>query len=576
MTINRPLLYTTINEKLETPKLTSPLKKKLNLLSKLKNIVNTPHENILVEFKNEDMSNFLAEISNILLTQMRNEDDCHVTINASVFFMRLYATFKNIYIQNLKNLIQNTVKSGSVYLLLLIYFEYTFLINEESIEKVFKVLKVSNNEMDSARFCMYASSVYKEMTTEYEEMQNNNSYDSDILAQKNSFYTNPHFTNIKKFIVEFVNEKKEIFDKNLVDITKIYENINENYVKETKDFVKIIEPEENEFDFYSSIDLAVNGECYNEYERFIKQTNTCEIEKLTEISIRKIRKCKGMQQICKIMLNNKNLTERIASMIENTNENSNEECYMLFLCELSKFDRYSKTKIIKKGEMFIKDNNVKMLVLMLDNIARFYLNDVSTNLEMRCLLQKIKTYKNQCTEIMRIEINSCLSRIIKRKRNENVMNDFLCYTIKKGFDPCCDFGKLISKEMAIIFFMKPWIFEDVYFVVEMIVHYKIEEEIKKMYNDAIFICLLEGIKDKVYSYVRVYANLVKYNDEECKIFVKRILKLKKSVIKVLIVFLKEIENKKEFVKELETIVEMQGSSEEIIEYKNFMKINNKI
>ncbi|KAM0683383.1 hypothetical protein COBT_004066, partial [Conglomerata obtusa] len=229
--------------------------------------------------------------------------------------------------------------------------------------------------------------------------------------------------------------------------------------------------------------------------------------------------------------------------------------------------------IIRKLENFLKNKNFQNIFTTVESIGRFYLASEEVNYEMRCFLQKLKEHKNECNEILKIEINSCLSRIINRKALDFMFNDFLSFIInRERFNFDGEFGKLITKEFAIIIFMKPWLYSDLNFVVELIRKYEIYNEMLKLIYESILICLFENNKNKCFSYVKLYAHLIHDDLKLCKAFFSKINKLNKEIcIQILIFFVSEIKCKLFFVDDLKMLVECRGTNDDkVMLYNNHL------
>ncbi|KAM0673016.1 hypothetical protein GVAV_003507 [Gurleya vavrai] len=482
MTLNRLELFAFKTIKQSKPLQNSILKKKLSLLTKLKNLTNMY---CLEEFTNEDMSNFLSEIiTTILNINIRNEDDLFKILKAIIYFNNVYDDFFNIFKTILQRLIIENMKA-SCYIYVVISFECMCLnILEFNLEKLGKLIVKMNNE-ESVKICVYLSEFYSDLFSMKEIFDNsevnfknlendkknneriysinNANYDydseneikkmnhdsnieikSENYCKKNQDNTNDQLivnydeinckkennehnkklgNNDKKSVknTDFLNNNK-IFFENFTDIKldnikntvlsiikndniyydnfyeeyrKIFDNLNEKIPIDKKNFVKVIEIDKNEFAFYDLECFNNDNFEYNE-KRIIK-----DIKNFRDINI-----------IAKNIAKNKTYTDKFIFLLENKTE----ECFIIFLCELSKFNKFSKKKILKLIDNFYKDKNFEMIFKILQNVARFYLNDEETNFGMRLFLQKLKNYKNECNETVRIEINNCFSRILSRKK----------------------------------------------------------------------------------------------------------------------------------------------------------------
>ncbi|KAM0686484.1 hypothetical protein COBT_002292, partial [Conglomerata obtusa] len=277
-------------------------------------------------FQNEDMTNFLPEISTILATTvLRNSDDVSIILQAIVYFSSLYKNFSTIVIPSLQAHIINLYKiNGCIYHNVMLYIEMILVGLVDGIDKIKKIV-VRMTDCENVRVCEYLAMFYDkskrfdvckndidpitvdkylivdhnikdiEITLESEKENKINtntynipledlmSYENDlkrfmenkqnhqgnlnkicinkkVMDQKyfNEFMDENKLNVIKDFIITNLKHKKEFIENHYEEVKRILNIFGEEIVKKNK-FMKIIELEKGEFDFYLTINETINN-----------------------------------------------------------------------------------------------------------------------------------------------------------------------------------------------------------------------------------------------------------------------------------------------------------------------------
>lgn len=415
--MNEELKIKLNNAQYPRPTQNSPLKKKLTLLNKLKNN-DTNYQSIIPHFIPENMSKFLPEISaNILynLPDKNIEDLLHI-----INYFKIYDDFLTTFVNQIKDTIKANI-DGNIFFYIVLYYELmNYFIETKSLHKI--INKINLNEC--VKLFVYLSKDARQ----------------------------------KEMIINYCIENKEIMDDYIEQIKIVFSNYDEEVLLKKhfmeRNFVKVIEPEEKEFDFYEQREvvdteydinyLLENIDFFSDKPELIdaiarKVTN----EKIILKDVFKhITKRESVSVLARLVINFEILPKFIVYLESST-------VSLPFLCELSKHRKYSFKNIIKVLEDSIKTKNTSKIICILNHCARIYLHRPETNHLMRKALEKIGNLKNETTGCDRIEISNSMSKIFSTQDISNI----------DGYLSNCDIKKL-DKNIIFILAMKPWIFSD--------------------------------------------------------------------------------------------------------------------
>lgn len=486
------------------PTQNSPLKKKLTLLNKLKNI-DSNYTSIITDFIPENMSKFLSEISANILYNLNDKKIDHLL--HVIHYFTVYNEFLDIFVSQLQSTIKTNINTNIYYHLILYCEMMNYFIEYRSLHKIINKTSIEQTIKLFVHLCK-----------------------------------DPKY---KTMIIDYCILNKDKLDDHLEQITYIFTKYEENdKLKENfleRNFVKVIDVFENEFDFYEPKDtvetdlviqdLLDNATSFTDKPELIDSIAKKMIDE--KAVIKDIIKCMTKPQNTVVfarLVSNFDILPKFVQYLE-ANDN------LAFLCELSKHKKYPHRNILKVLEDSIRSKNYAKIICILNSCGRFYLQRNDTNHSMRKALEKIVNLKNEITGCNRIEINNCLSKIFSKQDTRN-LDDYLSN---------CDLLKL-DRNIIILLAMKPWIFSDNR-LFDAINALDIPH-IKQLTEQNVFVCLYSDKISYALSYAKFYSKYG-YNSEFMnKVIESGIVDSKKAYC--LMAYIEDIE--KGCVEEIEMLV----------------------
>lgn len=550
------------------PTLNSSLKRKLTLIARIKD----QSTGITSEIIAENLTRFTHEIvQTILLINLQKIDQVQSIVEVCHYFSATYSDFKEIFIAGVQNLIRDNMKDLDA---MLVYFYYEIMriglctFEIKSFAKMFLKMK----DRQKYRLCEILSSVYED---EYKYAQDLEDYPLDDLKIANqtksatlNFVTridNLSFEQISIVMKKLQEEKR--FEKEYIE--KNYHKVIDITPNEFKFYEKKIVPTPSEYTidyFLSHMLWFINSPSEIDFiaQRYVHNYGT-ESENKPEIMNMKIENGKIITSALKYIENYDTLPVlarflswyKITTVIKFLEHDCRDQCLIL-LCELSKFDVYSKFKVIEKLEHAIKKKNIQTMILLLDNIGRYYLHHRETNFGMRKVFEKIKILRNENSDLTRIEINSAVGRILNKSEKNETLDDFFIYMITEERFNGSELNSLLKDEHLMLIFMKPWLFEDHAYIHSISVERKMESILGKLLRESIIISALSHKLQQALSYASLYSHF----PSETKKVVDKIFSLKiKECEKALIImnFLDIKKEKGDYVDEIKILVEMSDN-----------------
>ncbi|EJW02803.1 hypothetical protein EDEG_02799 [Edhazardia aedis USNM 41457] len=178
--------------------------------------------------------------------------------------------------------------------------------------------------------------------------------------------------------------------------------------------------------FILDIEKAVEAKFQNQTEKTKQSKNLCSKNKLNEstgFNLQENQRKSGKESNC-------------AADIDKTLP------FLLLLAEFSKFNKYSKLKIMKKIVWLLKNREIKALCSLLDSTSRMFLSDVDSNFLMRKVLFKVREVCGDLMEEEKIEVVACLNRTMRRKMSLRTDFDAFFGWLVCREKICCNFDFL--------------------------------------------------------------------------------------------------------------------------------------
>ncbi|WUR05098.1 putative regulator of nonsense transcripts [Vairimorpha necatrix] len=493
----------------------SQLKKKMNLVKKVKNLNSENMEILFNELYEENMEQFYSEIVNSLLNiKISSIEDIKNVIRIISIYSKDNKFINNLYL-NLNYKINYWHK---------IVFIESHLLNNDSYKP----------NKDVMNLFLDQNIIHKIFYIEY------------IMC----------FHEDKK-LLELANiEKKKIgmIDLELIKEKEVERIINACRVidlpydehKEDTNFKQVIEAQKNEFDFYTSrcsgdesVSVPKNAK---EIVEFLKN-NSNDIAKIDETS-KFLRKSENVKMISVVynklrhnlcylpmlariikncgMICKKSINKILEEMIENRINNRNDQINGIYLItELVKFRYINPNECFNLLEHFFRQKDIEICCLILKNVSRFYLIDEQLNSRTRDFLDKILSYGNKCSNIECIFINDMITKVFPKNETNNLMNldGFLSDHFQKDiFKFNGELYEILKKNKKFVFSLlcTPWKFKDMDFLIFLSQNFLLDKIIIDFF---IFIINLIGetYKLKAIYYTKVVSGLLRcidYTEQE--------------------------------------------------------------
>lgn len=547
----------------------SNLKKKLSYIARIKDTASFT----ILDIQSEDLSRFVHEIvQTILSIGLKKREIIQYIVELCHYFGAIYLDFNEKFLEGIKNKIREISEDIDF---LHVYFYYELMriglcpFEIKSISKMFEKMK----RVHKYKLCLILSIVYSE---EHANIINDEDYsilDLKILDQTK--HTTLHFL-------------KRLDDLSFEKIFNVMKNLKEEKMFEKeyieKNYVKVIEVTPSEFKFYELCEVPEQTD--TKFSIFLTQllwfiNSPAKIDYIAKKQINNFKKKikeneeKNKKESKDMKNYNGNVILQITKYIPNLDtqpvlarfiswfqiktlisflETDSNDSSLLFLCELSKFNVYSKYKIIEHLEEIIRNKNIDLLIMVLNSIGRFYLHRKETNFGIRKLFEKIKILRNESNGIVRAKINDTLSQIMNIRHSNESLDDFFSYMINENRWKGSRLESILTDEHLLILFMKPWIFEDFTFIYKIAKERNIHTQLSKLLYESFLICVLSGRLQQSISYITLFS----YFESDPKKITERIISLKiqeHEKAYLLMAYLENKDVKKDFINDITVLVE---------------------
>jgi len=530
-------------------KKSSPLKKKLAILNKLKNISSENFNVLLEEMKAENFDKFHTEIINNLLANFKvnlsinSEEDLSKTmikIHRIVEIMHLFLfdqQFLNYLNTNLKKLYAG---NWGVSCLL---FEISFSHKKKDagksdtcdvsmiLKQIFKNLKdekllfilyilVSFDCSNSSPACD-PEQISTEMFREY------------VLGEISN--VNEGNLNVLRTIAKMMGIDQEISLKN--------------------QFVNLITVQENEFDFYKQVsDISTSGNLFEgissdsslikSIEKRIKDTSFLDLvgnyirdkPYLFDKIWKKRSNVNIIPSLARIL--SKSVKSNYTFVINLiSNGKALKDSDLVMISELYKFDVIKPTDFFALLSLYLTSSiYTEKLCILLGSTGRYLLSNKNTNRQTAELLESLKTI--ECDEISKIHIKNCISKILSPEISNLSILSFLQWYLNYKLEFIIKFGAFSiaeasstsseykfleyngdsiineikrSKKFCLLVFVQPSIFRNLHFMAKSIQRFKMAEFVTEFYLK--ILCLILS-KSLLFQIVEVIGLLCTSQDDD--------------------------------------------------------------
>ncbi|KAK6089414.1 hypothetical protein P3W45_001551 [Vairimorpha bombi] len=488
----------------------SQLKKKMNLVKKLKNLYSENITNLVNELSAENMEQFYSEIVESLLNlKIVSIDDIKNVIRIVSVYAR-DTKFISLLFTNMKNIYWHRI----------IYIEIHMIMDDaydfrRDIRKLFDNAGVKQKIM----FIEYIFNFH-----------------DDVKLKE--------YADTEKLKIGIID--LNTFDgKNTERLVSACRDIDLPIVEHKIDngFKQVIEPNENEFEFYSmrtsSTTKFESPKSAKDIVEFIKN-NSPDTYKIDEISkyLRKSENVKMIPVIVNKLKNNMCYLPVLARIIKNCgiickksiiklvddvmdskiNNRTDLVNAILLLTELIKFRYIGPVDAFNLLDYFYKIKDIEIFCLIVKHIGRFYLIDEQCNSKVREYLDKIIAYGNKCTTMDCVYINDMITRIFPKHHNnseENFISFMSYYFQNENFKVNSEVNRIIGKNKKYLFVLvcTPWKFKDSDFLCKVAVHFGID---KVLIDFLIFVINLinDTYKLKTLSYIKLLSGLLRCKESK--------------------------------------------------------------
>ncbi|UYI28305.1 hypothetical protein J0A71_10g22110 [Encephalitozoon cuniculi] len=494
----------------------SPLRKKLSIIKRLKNIGPEEVESIKSDLASEDMSKFTSEmVSSLLLGRVQSGDDIKNVVRVTSALVVCNDFVKQL-MSELGKAIRRGIHDIEKYWLPAYFFDMQILIQrtagrDEGKGGLIRDLCNKIDERPRILFLAYLAENHKDEASR----------------------------------VEIGNQSRKIGSLAIDDSSDRLAVAGRSLGIEVRDrgggFNKIIGVEDEEFRYYTgrtgSLECYDGGLDVREIRSYIIR-HSGDAEKLDALS-KSIRNANGQREIVSILMQlklNPNLITSIARILKNMGAVAKKVVTALFkeiyqarntshndvlsncllISEMCKFREVSPDEIFALLDHFFKTKNIEAYCVCLNGVGRYFLSNEATSHRIRGSIERIRNCRS--SRMDSIYISNCLSSLFSPSQVALCADyrGFFRYFFRKGtFDRNSFLWSCLirSKATLISMFLHPWVFEDTDFVASLVHLAGVSEHMMKMIVPTIEI-MHRHSKYRCVALVRLYSSLLQFESRD--------------------------------------------------------------
>ncbi|WEL38094.1 putative U2 snRNP component Hsh115 [Encephalitozoon hellem] len=487
----------------------SPLKKKLSIIKKLKNISSEDVDAIRNDLALEDMSKFTSEIvSSLLLTKVQSENDIKNVVRVTSALVAC-GDFARQLTNELGKAISHGIQDAERYWLAAYFFDLQTLTRETTGKEGWRegLIKDLCSKMDvrpRVLFLWYMKESYKD-----------DAIQAEITIQANK---------VEPLAIED--------DEKLAEMAR---SLGIEVHGKGDGFKKMIGVEDEEFHYYTGRTSSL--ECYSgsldakEIRDYII-IHSGDSEKLDALS-RCIKNASNQKEIISAIIQlklNPNLITPIARILKSMGGIGRKVVSALFkeiyqsksighndvvsncllISEMCKFKEASADEMFGLLDYLFKVRNIEAYCACLNGIGRYFLLNESTNHRIREFIERIRNYKTSKTDF--IHANNCLSRVFSPSQtmlNADYRGFFRHFFRKEVFSEGSPiWTRLVrSKATLVTIFLHPWAFEDIDFLASLVHRAGVQVQMIEVVLSSIEIMYVHS-RHKCIALGRLYSSLM--------------------------------------------------------------------
>ncbi|ADM11105.1 uncharacterized protein Eint_021080 [Encephalitozoon intestinalis ATCC 50506] len=507
----------------------SPLRKKLSIIKKLKNINSESVEAIKSDLEKEDMSKFTSEIvTSILLSKVQSTDDIKSVVRVTSALTSC-SDFMRLLMSELGKIINHGIEETEKYWLAAFFFDLQTLSRrtvdkEERRENLIRDLCNKISEKPRILFLGYIMENYK-----------------DELSQ-----------------AEVSNQAKRIDPQTSEDrggrLDVVARSLGIKVCDEGYDLKKMADVENEEFHYYTGRTASL--ECYDggldikEIRDYIIM-HSGDTEKLDALS-KSIKNVNNQKEVVFMLMQlklNPNFISSIARILKNMGAVARKVVAVLFreiyqaknpshndvisncllISEMCKFREVSSDEMFGLLDYLFKTKNIEAYCMCLNGIGRYFLLNEATSHRIREFIERIRNYR--ASKVDFVHVNNCLSRLFSPSQSilcADYTGFFRYFFRKEAFDGDSLLWSCLIKSKATLMsiFLHPWVFEDIDFLASVVHKAEISMQVMNVIIPSIEI-MYGYSKHKSISLARLYSSLMLLENKDTWAYlVDRALQLK--------------------------------------------------